>query len=179
MDPDQHHRAPPPQPIQPRGFFTGLKIRPIVAGAVVDYVVSYLLILLYLVAYHVKDLSDKGGLPEEALEKALGEALSSREGLLALILIGAFGTALGGYVAGRLAGSDEVKHGALVGAVSLIVGALQSAVAGGGSPVPYWYELLGYVLTIPAGALGGSFAQGETGRPPGGPILKNNVGKSP
>ena len=57
--------------------------------------------------------------------------------------------------------AERVKHGALVGAVSLVVGVLQTGIAGEGSPVPYWYELLGYVLAIPAGALGGSFAQGR------------------
>lgn len=148
-----------PPPIEPRGFFAGVQIRPIIIGAVVDYIVTHVLIMLYLIVYYMKDPLEKGGLPEEAIEKALKEMLSSQEGLLALIVIGAFCTALGGYVAGRLAKAEEVKHGALVGAVSLILGLLQTGMAGEGSPVPYGYELLGYVLAIPAGALGGSFAQ--------------------
>jgi putative membrane protein (TIGR04086 family) len=149
-----------PRPLEPRGFFTGVKIRPIIIGAVVDYVATYVLIMLYLIVYYIKDPLEKG-LSEEVIEKALGQMLSSQEGLLALIVIGAFCTALGGYVAGRLAKAEEVKHGALVGAVSLIVGVLQTGMAEEGSPVPYFYELLGYVLAIPAGALGGSFAQGK------------------
>ena len=38
---------------------------------------------------------------------------------------------------------------------------LQTGMAGEASPVPYWHELLGYLLAIPAGALGGSLARGR------------------
>lgn len=161
MNLNQQPQGSIPYPIEPRGFFTGVKIRPIIIGAVVDYVATFVILMLYLIVFYLKEPLEKGGLPEEAIEKALKEMISSQEGLLALIVIGAFCTALGGYVAGRLAKAEEVKHGALVGVVSLIVGTLQTGMAGEGSPVPYWYELLGYVLAIPAGALGGSFAQGR------------------
>ncbi len=161
MNLNQQPKGSIPPPIEPRGFFAGVQIRPIIIGAVVDYVATHVLIMLYLVVYYMKDTLEKGGLHEEAIEKALKEMLSSQEGLLALIVVGALCTALGGYVAGRLAKAEEVKHGALVGAVSLILGVLQTGMAGEGSLVPYWYELLGYVLAIPAGALGGSFAQGR------------------
>jgi len=137
-----------------------VRIRPIIIGAVVDYLATYLLVMLYVIVYYVKDPLEKGGLPEEAIEKALQQMIASQEGLLALLVIGAFCTALGGYVAGRLAKADVVKHGALVGAVSLIVGALQSGMAGEASLVPDWHLFLGYILAIPAGALGGFFAQG-------------------
>lgn len=159
-----------PRPIEPRGFFTGVKIRPIIIGAVVDYVATYALITLYLIAVYMKEPLETGGLPAEALQEALREMLSSQEGLLVLLVIGALCTVLGGYLAGRLAKSEEVKHGALVGAVSLIVGVLQTGMAGEASPVPYWHELLGYILAVPAGALGGSFAEGRA-RPsiPGSP----------
>lgn len=163
MNPNQQPQESIPPPLGPRGFFSGVQIRPIIIGAVVDYIATHVLILLYLIVYYIKDPLEKGGLPEEAIEKALKEMLSSREALLALIVIGALCTVLGGYVAGRLAKAEEVKHGALVGAVSLIVGVLQTGMAGEGSPVPYWHELLGYVLAIPAGALGGSLARGQRG----------------
>lgn len=159
----------PPPPIGPKGFFAGVKIRPIVVGAVVDYLATYLVITAYLIVYYAKDVLKEGGLSEETLDQALKEMLSSREGLFALIVIGASCTALGGYIAARLAGAEEVKHGALVGAVSLVLGLLQAAMAGGESPVPLEYELLGYALAIPAGALGGYLAQGRAEIPaPGG-----------
>jgi putative membrane protein (TIGR04086 family) len=155
-------QRPTPLPIEPRGFFTGVKIRPVIVGAVVDYVATFVLVMLYLIFYYMKEPFEKGGLPEEAIEKALNEMLSSQEGLIALIVIGAFCTGLGGYLAARLAKAEEVKHGALVGAVALIVGVLQTAMAGEASPVPQFYQFLGYALAIPAGALGGSLAQGRS-----------------
>jgi len=150
-----------PRPIEPRGFFTGLKIRPIIIGAAVDYVATYAVITLYLIVVYMKEPLETGGVPAEALQEALKEMISSQEGLLDLLIIGALCTVLGGYLAGRVARAEEIKHGALVGAVALIVGVLQTGMAGEASPVPYWHELLGYVLAIPAGALGGSFAQGR------------------
>lgn len=159
MNLTQQPQGSVPRPTEPRGFFTGVQIRPIIIGAVVDYVATSVLVMLYVIVYYVKDPLERGGMPEEAIEKALQEMISSQEGLLALIVIGAFCTALGGYVAGRLAKAEEVKHGALVGAVSLILGALQSGMVGEGSPVPYWHQLLGYILAIPVGALGGFLAQ--------------------
>lgn len=168
MNAHDQRREPIPSPIGPRGFFAGVKIRPIVIGAVVDYLATYFLTMLYLLAYYVKDPLEKGGVPEEAIEKALQEMMSSQEGLLALIMIGAFCTALGGYVAARLAKVEEVKHGALVGAASLMLGFLEALMVGAGSSLPQEYALLAYVIAIPAGALGGYFAQGpvklSTGR---------------
>jgi len=161
MNLNQQPQGSIPRPIEPRGFFTGVKIRPIIIGAVVDYVATYALITLYLIVHYMKEPLEKGGLSAEALQEALKEMLSSQEGLLALLVIGALCTVLGGYLAGRIAGTEEVKHGVLVGAVSLIIGFLQSGMAGEASPVPYWHELLGYLLAIPAGALGGSLAQGR------------------
>ena len=163
MQLNQQPQGSTPRPIEPRGFFTGVKIRPIIIGAVVDYVATYALITLYLILVYMKEPLEKGGVPAEALQEALKEMLSSQEGLLDLLIIGALCTVLGGYVAGRLAKAEEIKHGALVGAVSLIIGLLQTGMAGEASPVPYWHELLGYILAIPAGALGGSLAQGRAG----------------
>ncbi len=158
---NQQPQGSVPRPIEPRGFFTGVRIRPIIIGAVVDYAATYALITLYLILVYMKEPLENGGVPAEALQEALKEMLSSQEVLLDLLIIGALCTILGGYVAGRIAGTEEVKHGALVGAVSLIIGILQTGMAGEASQVPYWHELLGYLLAIPAGALGGFFAQGR------------------
>lgn len=163
MDPNYRPQESIPPPIGPRGFFTGVRIRPIIVGVIVDHVATYVLTILYLIAYFLKEPLGET-LSEEAIQKALNEALSSPEGLVSLGIIGAFCTALGGYAAGRLAKVDEVKHGALVGLASLIFGVVQKTMAGAGVPVPYWYDLLAYIIAIPAGALGGFFAQGSGGR---------------
>lgn len=161
MSPNHRPPEPAPRPIGPAGFFTGVKLRPVIAGVIVDYVATYVLGMVYLIVFYQKEFSKGGRTFEEAVEKALDQMLSSPEGLLALGIIGAVGTALGGYVAGRLAQAHEVKHGALVGLVSLILGVLQASVTGQPIPLPYWYELLAYIIAVPAGALGGYFARRE------------------
>ena len=150
-----------PPPIEPRGFFTGVKIRPIIVGAVIDYLATYVLTILYLIFFFMKEPLEGGSPSQEVFEKAVNEMLSSPEALVTLSVMGALCTVLGGYVAGRLAKADEIKHGALVGAASLVIGALQMSAAGEGYSLPYWYELVAYIVTIPAGALGGYFAQRE------------------
>jgi putative membrane protein (TIGR04086 family) len=153
----------PPPPIGPRGFFTDVKIRPIVVGAVVDYVTTFIAVTLYVIRYYVKESFTDDGIPPQAIEKAFREAMSSQEGLLAFLIIGALCTVLGGYLAGRIAKVEQIKHGALVGAVSLIIGVLQTTMAGAESPVPSDFEFLNYVLAIPAGALGGYLAAAGAG----------------
>jgi hypothetical protein len=52
-----------------------------------------------------------------------------------------------------------VKHATLVGLASLVLATLQEIMLGEGTPVPPWYEAAGYLITVPAAALGGYFAQ--------------------
>jgi putative membrane protein (TIGR04086 family) len=150
---------PAPPPIHPKGFFSGIQILPIVAGAVVDYIATFVGAVLYMGFFYMGDPEKSAG-SEKAAEQAFQEMLAAPEGLLTMFLIGILGTVLGGYVAGRLAKNEEIKHGALVGAVGIILGLVQSSMTAT-SAVPPWYEFLGYVLMIPAGALGGSIAQGR------------------
>jgi putative membrane protein (TIGR04086 family) len=100
-----------------------------------------------------------GGASEELIDKAVKEMTTSPDGLLNLAIIGALCTALGGYIGGRMARSEKIKHGALVGLASLIAGMLITAMFGEGNPVPDWYQALIYILPIPVGALGGYFAE--------------------
>jgi hypothetical protein len=97
MDP-RHQPDTPPPPLEPRGFFSGIRVRPVIVGAVVDYVATHILIVLYLFA----SLGKNGGVSEEALEEALRDTLASQDGLLNLLLIGVLGTILGGYIDGRM-----------------------------------------------------------------------------
>lgn len=163
MEPqDQRRGWNRPSPVEPRGFFTGVKIRPIVVGAVVDYVTTNIVVTLYVILYYVEG-SLQEGIPREAIEKGFREAMSSTDGLQAFLILGTLCTVLGGFIAARIAKAEQIKHGALVGAVSLIIGVLQTAMAGAPSPVPNNFELLGYILAIPAGALGGFLSEASGG----------------
>jgi hypothetical protein len=64
-------------------------------------------------------------------------------------------TALGGFVAGRMAPRRELTHATVVGCLSLMAGMLTSA---GICPFSDWFVFTGLVLTVPMAQLGGAFA---------------------
>ena len=144
-----------PTPIEPASVFTGLQIRPIVAGVIVDYVATYVAMFAYIALFVAGKLLEKGDLSEEALRRYA----VSPEGLLFGFAIGTLCIVLGGFVAGRLAKAFEVKHGAAVGVGSLIVSTLEHAMAESDFPLPEWFVLISYLAAIPAGALGGYLAE--------------------
>jgi putative membrane protein (TIGR04086 family) len=153
VDPRSNDRAQ--SPIEPTGFFTGIEIRPIIAGVVVDYIATYAAIYAYFFVYLPKELSKRG----EVTPEIIGEYMLSTEGLLIGFAIGALGTALGGFVAGYKATRLEIKHGGFVGVGSLVVSFLEQALQEDPSQVPEWFRLLSLLAIIPAGALGGYAAQ--------------------
>ena len=144
-----------PPRIEPTSVFTGLKIRPIVAGVAVDYVATYVAMYAWIINFVSKQLSEQGELSEEAIQTFL----ASPEGLLIGFVIGTLGTVLGGFVAGRMAKNLEIKHGAFVGAGSLMVSALEQAMSGNGASLPQWYVVMSSLAIVPAGALGAYIAQ--------------------
>lgn len=158
----------PPPPIEPTGFFTGIKIRPVIIGIVVDIVATMILSTLYYFVFVVKDLSDKGAMSEEAM----AEYWSSGEGIMTSLVIGTLATAIGGFYAARKAGALEMKHGALVGLGSILTGVILQSVGENGTGLNQWQLLIAYAAAIPAGALGGSVAEWARGfsltKPPSG-----------
>lgn len=147
--------TPPPKPIQPTGFFTGLRIKPIIFGVIVDYVATYAAMYAYFFVYLANELSKQG----EVTSEQITQYMTSTEGLLIGFAIGALGTALGGFMAGRRAGVLEIKHGAFVGVGSLIVSFIEEAMREESVPLPEWFRLLSILAIIPAGALGGYVAE--------------------
>ena len=145
----------PPSPIEPTGFFTGVQIRPVIMGVVVDYVATYAAMYAYFFVYLANQLAERGELSQEAI----ADYMMSREGLIVGFIIGALGTALGGFVAARRAGKFEIKHGAFVGLGSLIVSFIEEMVRGESMPMPEWFRTLSILSIIPAGALGGYVAE--------------------
>jgi hypothetical protein len=102
--------------------------RAIAIGAVVDNVVT--LVLVYL-------LTD---LP-----------------LSFIALAGLLSTAIGGYIAGRIARVAPLRHGAGVGLVALGIGVL--SLVGSAAELPEWYLASTFALVVPAGMLGGLVAR--------------------
>src|SRR5438445_10790359 len=107
----------PPSPVHPTGFFTGVQIRLVIIGVVVDYVATSVMIYAYFFVYLANQLSKQG----EVSSDAITNYMTTTEGLLIGFAIGTLGTAIGGFVAAWKAGNFEIKHGAFVGLGSLNV----------------------------------------------------------
>jgi putative membrane protein (TIGR04086 family) len=154
MQYDPRHSTKPPSPIEPTGFFAGIQFRPIIGGVVVDTIATLALVNLYYWFFIAKELAAQGGAAEDAYD----QYWNSSEGLVASLLLGSLGTVIGGFYAGYKAGELEMKHGALVGIGSIVLGLiLQSASAE--NAIPEWFMALSFAAAIPAGALGGFFAE--------------------
>jgi putative membrane protein (TIGR04086 family) len=162
-DPRQQPNIPP-APIEPTGFFTGIQFRPIIAGVVVDTVATIVLVSAYYALVVAKELPAPGG---AAGDDAFAKYWSSSEGLMASLLIGSLGTLIGGFYAAYKAGTLEMKHGAMVGVGSIILGLLLQS-GSSEKETPDWFIALSLVAAIPAGALGGFLAE----------LFKNAVGKT-
>lgn len=144
----------PPPPIEPSGFFTGIKIRPVITGVVVDIVATIVLSMLYYFLFVAKEMTEK-----VVSEDALAEYWSSSEGVMAGLVIGTLGTAIGGCYAALKAGSLEMKHGALVGVGSILTGIILQSAGHEGTGLDEWQMMIAYAAAIPAGALGGVLAE--------------------
>jgi putative membrane protein (TIGR04086 family) len=143
-----------PPPIEPTGFFTGIQFRPIVMGVIIDTIATMVLTTAYYSIFIAKELTDSG----LGGEKAFSDYWASSEGLMASLLLGSLGTLIGGFYAAYKAGTLEMKHGALVGIGSILLGLVLQTV-GTESELPEWFMALSFAAAIPAGALGGFFAE--------------------
>ena len=144
----------PPSPIEPTGFFTGIEFRPIIAGVVLDTIATVALVTAFYSLFVAKDMAAPGGMAEDLF----AEYWNSSEGLMTSLLLGSLGTMIGGFYAAYRAKTLEMKHGALVGIGSIILGLVFQAM-GTERELPEWFMALSLVAAIPAGALGGFFAE--------------------
>jgi putative membrane protein (TIGR04086 family) len=154
MQYDPRHSSKSPSSIEPTGFFTGIQFRPIIGGVVVDALATIALVNAYYWFFIAKDLATQGGVAEDAYQ----QYFNSSEGLMASLLLGSLGTVIGGFYAGYKAGSLEMKHGALVGIGSIILGFILQSMDPE-TTLPEWFMALSAAAAIPAGALGGFFAE--------------------
>ena len=139
-----------PAPIEPTGFFTGIQLRPVITGVILDTIASYVLIELYFTFAVAKGAATN--------EEAIAAYWLTSEGLMVSLLLGSLGTAIGGFYAGYKAGQREMKHGGLVAVGSIILSLLMQL----GAPeteMPDWFIGLSLTAAIPAGILGGFLAE--------------------
>jgi putative membrane protein (TIGR04086 family) len=155
MQYDPRQSTSPPAKIEPTGFFTGIQFRPIIGGVIVDTLATLALTALYYWFFVAKDLAAQSAAAEDAYRRYW----TSSEGLVASLILGSLGTMIGGFYAAYKAGGLEMKHGALVGIGSIVLGLFLQALAADDSASPEWFMALSFAAAIPAGALGGFFAE--------------------
>jgi hypothetical protein len=150
----QHSTRPPA--IQPTGIFEGLRPGAIVFGVVVDMAASMLGSLLLVAFFAGQQASRDGGASPGEAAQALA---ASQEFLFASLALGLLCTVLGAFVGARRASCFFVRHGVWIGIGSAVVGLLLYGPAAREEPrPPLWFDLLGFSLLLPAGALGGWLA---------------------
>ena len=79
--------------------------------------------------------------------------------LVTLMLIGVLGTVAGGFVTGKVAGRDHIRHAVWMGAILTVFAAILELLPDDGQPEPLWITAAGYVLTLPAAVVGGALAR--------------------
>jgi hypothetical protein len=144
-----------PPAIQPTGILEGLKPGAIVFGVFVDITASIVGSLLLVALFGGLQPPQDGASPREAM-KALE---ASPQFLFASLSVGLLCTVWGAYVGAKRAGRLFARHGAWIGIGSALVGLVFYGAGDAQGPrPPFWFDVLGFALLLPAGALGGHWA---------------------
>jgi hypothetical protein len=121
-----------------------IKLKAVIAGAVVDNAGTLFLMTL------LAALLVRSGLTEDEVMARM----TSTDGLLLGLILGLSCTVGGAYLAGRMARTAEVLHGALVAAAGMAVSVIFWE-----SGDPLWFDIAGFAAMLPAGMSGGYLAQ--------------------
>ena len=151
-----------PTAIEPTGIFEGLRPTAILLGVAVDNLATLLFWPLLLTAFS----GAPGSAGAEALDQEAIDALSQSPAfLVASLCVGLGCTAAGAFVGARRAGCHFVRHGAWIGVCAALIGLACYPAAEASRPLPpLWFDLAGYALLLPAGALGGALAAATAAR---------------
>jgi hypothetical protein len=145
-----------PPPIEPTGVFDGLRPGAILFGVIVDNLATLVASSVLIFLFTAGMAGENGGeLPEEGIEQLLG----SPEFLLMSLVVGLLCTVFAAYLGARRAACFFVRHGVWIAIGSALSAVFLFAIAGQQGPrPPLWFDLVGFTLMIPAGALGGLLA---------------------
>jgi hypothetical protein len=146
-----------PSAIEPDGLFDGLRWSPILRGAVLDNVLTFLSsipIILYVAG------GEMFSEDEETARRAVDQAVVTQEFLFWSFIVGISITAYAAFWASRRAGVLHVRHGGWTAVASAVLGSLLLFVPGAtaGPAPPFWYTALALALMVPAGVFGGWLA---------------------
>lgn len=89
---------------------------------------------------------------QEQVNAAIQAVTGTGSFLFASLLYGTATTAFGGFVAARLARSHPYFNALAIGVLGIVLGLLL------GSDVPFWFEALAFLVSVPAALAGGQVA---------------------
>jgi hypothetical protein len=129
----------------------GINLRAVMIASLavfgVDMVSTYLLISLF------GGPAFDASLPDEQIDAAMQVLLQDPRYLTSALMLGTASTALGGFLAARLARTVPYFNALAFGLVGLAL----SVFAVG--EVPPWFKIIGFGITVPAALLGGHLAK--------------------
>lgn len=126
-------------------MFSGIRPKAILIGIVADIGATYLIMAVLMVSLGAgaRDLS------EEEARQLIESALQQPSYLLLSGALGLLATALGGFVAAKVAIVAPLLNAACVGLFDLVLGVLLIGDA------PLWFTVMALLLTLPAAIMGG------------------------
>lgn len=96
----------------------------------------------------------------EQIDQALRAVSLSNVYLICALISGTSTTILGGYLAARIAKTYPYFNAAAFAVIGIVIGLVLS------SDTPLWFDIIGYVSTLPAALYGGRLAkQGYSAKP--------------
>lgn len=133
--------------MQDRGF----KLSAVLFGVIADVAFTFGVAMVAGTALGISMVQN--GTPATELETEINMLLSAEPWLAAIHVVGFTGTALGGYVAARLARHEPLKHAAVAGILSLGLGIGMSVEDF--KALPEIYQAATLLLPVPVACLGG------------------------
>jgi hypothetical protein len=126
-------------------MFSGIRPKAILIGIVADIGATYLIMAVLMVSLGAgaRDLS------EEEARQLIESTFQQPFYLLLSAVLGLLATALGGFVAAKVASVAPLLNAACVGLFDLILGILLIGDA------PLWFSVMALLLTLPAAIMGG------------------------
>jgi len=85
----------------------------------------------------------------EQVEAAIRQITGTTEFLMTSLVYGMGTTLIGGYIAARLARSHPYFNALAVGVAGIVISLLLA------DDTPWWFDLLGFVMTLPVAVAGG------------------------
>jgi hypothetical protein len=142
-------------------LLAGLKAIPIVLGVVVDWILTTLFsVSLTRARLDPGVLALEGAEFNAAFNASIEDLFQDPSYLVGSLMCGLLATVIGAFIGARNAGTLPLKHGlavAVASGLSVIVSNLTGS-DDSGLAIPIWFNVIGWLLLLPAGVMGGYLA---------------------